>query len=75
MNGIRKLMCSIACCFMIFSNAPVTILATETDEIMEETTVDEIENNTLAEETQNEIENLNTPLFTPGPDVFIGELH
>ena len=57
MNGIRKLMCSIACCFMIFSNAPVTILATETDEIMEETTVDEIENNTLAEETQNEIEN------------------
>ena len=57
MNGIRKLMCSIACCFMIFSNAPVTILATETDEIMEETTVDEIENNTLEEETQNEIEN------------------
>ena len=31
MNGIRKLMCSIACCFMILGNAPINIYAAEED--------------------------------------------
>ncbi|MGM9948160.1 Cna B-type domain-containing protein [Floccifex sp.] len=35
MNRIRKLLCSIACCFMVFSNTPLNIYAIEEDPTLE----------------------------------------
>ncbi|MGN1276068.1 MAG: Cna B-type domain-containing protein, partial [Floccifex sp.] len=48
MNRIRKLLCSIACCFMILGNAPINIYATEEDT----TTLNPVEITTIETEQQ-----------------------
>ena len=55
MNGIRKLMCSIACCFMILGNAPINIYAAEEDPTIEATMTE-----TLANEPEQNPEVLST---------------
>ena len=55
MNGIRKMMCSIACCFMILGNAPINIYAAEEDPTIEATITE-----TLANEPEQNPEVLST---------------
>ncbi|MGM9948159.1 Cna B-type domain-containing protein [Floccifex sp.] len=52
MNRVRKVLCSIACCFMILGNAPINIYATTEETTIETTTNEPEQQNSQNSSTQ-----------------------